>query len=97
MTLSQLIPLVRKAEMSRVEVQNVIDILLNKQQDAPVIEEWSEVSLTSRIFQTKKRNASIINPSDFKHVKFCWDVRYALLELRFCFICIVKIKFSCVG
>lgn len=43
MTLSELIPLVRKAEISRVEVQNLIDILLNKQQDAPVIEEWSEV------------------------------------------------------
>lgn len=51
MTLSELIPLVRKAEMSRVEVQNLIDILLNKQQDAPVIEEWSEVknsTLTNR-------------------------------------------------
>lgn len=36
--------LVRKAELSRSEVQILIDMLLNKQHEAPaVIDEWSEV------------------------------------------------------
>lgn len=63
MSLSELIPLVRKAEMSRVEVQNLIDILLNKQQDAPVIEEWSEVSEAAPTEHLMK----LIRPT-FKHV-----------------------------
>lgn len=37
--------LVRTAELSRSEVQNLIDLLLNKQHEAPtVVDEWSEVS-----------------------------------------------------
>ncbi|XP_017776319.1 PREDICTED: ribosome-binding protein 1 isoform X2 [Nicrophorus vespilloides] len=40
--ISILMPLVRNAEMSRDEVQILIDMLLNKQQDAPVADEWSE-------------------------------------------------------
>lgn len=38
--------LVRTAEMSRYEVQTLIDLLLDKQHEAPVIlDEWSEVLL----------------------------------------------------
>ncbi|XP_044728244.1 ribosome-binding protein 1 isoform X2 [Chrysoperla carnea] len=40
---SLLVPLVRKAELSRSEVQILIDLLLNKQHDMPVAhQEWSE-------------------------------------------------------
>lgn len=41
--LSQMITLVRKADMSKQDVQTLIDVLLNKQHDAPsIIDEWSE-------------------------------------------------------
>lgn len=43
-----LIKLVRKAELSKNEVQLLIDLLLNKQLEAPeVIDDWSEVILHS--------------------------------------------------
>lgn len=39
-----LMPLIAKAELSRSEIQNLIDLLLNKQQENCVIEtEWIEV------------------------------------------------------
>lgn len=42
--MSTLESLVRKAELSRSEVQILIDVLLNKQQDAPAqLNEWTEV------------------------------------------------------
>lgn len=42
-----LINLVRNAELSRSEVQKLIDLLLNKQQDNPtfVDDDWTEVYL----------------------------------------------------
>lgn len=43
-----LIKLVRKAEFSKSEIQLLIDLLLNKQLEAPeVIDDWSEVILHS--------------------------------------------------
>lgn len=43
-----LMKLVRKAELSKTEVQLLIDLLLNKQLEAPeVIDDWSEVILHS--------------------------------------------------
>jgi ribosome-binding protein 1 len=42
---SLLVPLVRKAELSRSEIQILIDLLLNKQQGSAVgNSEWIEVS-----------------------------------------------------
>lgn len=35
--------LVRKADLTRSEVQILIDLLLNKQHEAPSVEDWSEV------------------------------------------------------
>lgn len=44
--------LVRKAELSRSEVQILIDMLLNKQHEAPsVIDEWSEVTQSINIYK----------------------------------------------
>lgn len=45
MNLTILLNLVRKAELSRSEVQILIDLLLNKQHEAPTIEDWSEVTV----------------------------------------------------
>lgn len=44
MDVSSLLSLVRKAELTRSEVQILIDLLLNKQHEAPTtIDEWTEV------------------------------------------------------
>lgn len=46
---SLLVPLVRKSELSRSEIQILIDLLLNKQHEAlTVLDEWSEVC--TRVF-----------------------------------------------
>ena len=52
--MSILLNLVRKAELSRSEVQILIDLLLNKQHEAPaVIDEWSEVTVVVWIILSK--------------------------------------------
>lgn len=48
--MSLLVPLVRKADLSRSEIQILIDLLLNKQHDGPtIIDEWSEVRQQTHI------------------------------------------------
>lgn len=42
-SVSLLMPLIAKAELSRSEYQNLIDLLLNKQQENCIDAEWIEV------------------------------------------------------
>lgn len=71
-----LINSVRKAELSKNEIQLLIDLLLNKQLEAPaIIDEWSEVISLSFFFKFTVKNpftfflmhASRANPILFRN------------------------------
>lgn len=50
--MSLLLNLVRKAELSRSEVQILIDLLLNKQHEAPaILDEWTEVNIIIKTYK----------------------------------------------
>lgn len=71
-----LLNLVRKADLSRSEVQILIDLLLNKQHEAPAMDDWSEVRTTFRIFVWAESILSKVHSKSFSvsclMVKYVW-------------------------
>lgn len=84
---SLLVPLIRKAELSRSEVQILIDLLLNKQLDAPLShEEWFE-GRSDPVVKLKKQLAErvkLFEAEQEAHAGVAAKLREVRTELNSC-------------